>query len=288
MVNKRFLEMAGKMKNKVITNKKLSEKELEREIFSSFVDTERANDIRWTIKEKAKFDGYLIRDILKKENPLSANLSTSYAILEYLLGHENQAYNIEGEIINKIGLKKGLLGQIYLLQEKTENPGDYTISNSKLAILEYIVGNQDNAIEIRKNIVKKIGYKGCLIKDKIKDQGNPTISTNAMFGTLNCLVGFEDEAIEIRNYIANTYYPILSNNILMADAYSACNFALLEYFIGNKNEAKDIAQAYMNAEEKKKESINCMSSFGILCVAGKLKQISEERTKQYQRERNGK
>ena len=63
MVNKRFLEMAGKMKNKVITNKKLSEKELEREIFSSFVDTERANDIRWTIKEKAKFDGYLIERI---------------------------------------------------------------------------------------------------------------------------------------------------------------------------------------------------------------------------------
>ncbi|MBR9706757.1 hypothetical protein GOV14_07000 [Candidatus Pacearchaeota archaeon] len=217
---------------------------------------------------------------------LSGN--SSFAMLCYMLGHEDQARLIKKSIENKTAFEYGLLFDVI---GGTDSVGDgwnsSSRSNSSFAMLCYLLGHEDQARTIKRSIEDKIGFKDGLVRDSISYAGSDACS-NSNFAILDYAFGNKKRAKSIKNAIIekigfkkNLIRFNIKEPYLKVDTNSS--FSLLCYLLGDKSQSKEIKQTIEETFSFKNDLIrdrdfipgissNSNALYALLCIADKFKQ----------------
>ena len=286
MVNKRFLEMAGRMKNEEIVEKK---EDLENRFAPhlDFINIEKAREAKETIK-KIGFVNSLAKNATN-DYGIWTNGNATFGILSFLLGDKEDAQMIRDNIVEQIGYKRNGLGvKTALIKNGISDSEISAASNANFGILEYLIGNTSQAISIACQITNKIGIKkeNALIK-KSNNSSEVLTSANSTLGILLYLLGLQDKAEGIRERIINKIglegkfvkYGV-DNPVL--DYYSNVTFSSFSYLLGYKKEARNIKEAvtldgglYKNMLNEDRGFTLPYAALGVLYMTEKLKRIKD-------------
>ena len=287
MVNKRFLEMALKMKNEGTVLDTRGAPDI------SLMNEKEAKGIRKGIVDRIGFEGSFIKEGVGNHN-LFTNTNASFGILSYLVGEEQEALKIMCAINNEIGFEENLV------KIEKDNSVLMTNTNANWGILNYLLGYNKEATKIRDVLSEKIPFDRGFLMPKGVDFCNSFDSSyvlmtdcNATFATLDYLLGYKDEARNIKEAIVKRIK--LENGLIRESVHSSdllthsnATFGTLCHLLGEENETKKIREGIV-----KKIRFDCdlikygvnsggintysNSTLGILYVADKLKKIHEER-----------
>ena len=248
------------------------------------MDDKRASEMGALISQKRKLnESGLVTTGSVPDNYISTYANATLGILYYLTKSHGDAKRIRDSLIKEIGYKKNLLGfNTNLIKKGTKDSSVMTLTNSQFGVLEYLLGNENQAGKIKEEIITKIKFNDGMIREGI-DYPCIDLKPNIGFATLNYFLGFRERAVRMRDEIIRNYGGNYQKFIAEVDKYSVSNFATLEYLLGNENQARkireDLEEDYSESDKNISKNSYELASWGILQVAEKLKRIYEARKK---------
>ncbi|MBM3199611.1 hypothetical protein FJZ53_01650 [Candidatus Woesearchaeota archaeon] len=181
-----------------------------------------ARRIRDTIEEKIGFNGILVRVGIGNDFDAPVYSNAFYALLDYLLSDKTIARR------RRDYLQRYFNGGLI----KNVTHGNwYTIDNTSFAVLDWLLGKERRANDVKDEIMTKIGFNGSLVKQGMGFDHLHT-SDSASFAILDYLLGNEAQAVTIRKELEERIgfdNGLIKNGLgehIYADALYTCNSAL--------------------------------------------------------------
>ena len=287
MVNKKLVAMAESMKNETITEKKpfvILTPVVEEKIHFDFMDEEKAKESNTEILKRVGFQLDNMVRLSSQNHDVLAYTNSTFGQLNYLMGNKDIAKNIRNQIVKNIGFKK----DYWIIKTNLIKTGiNYNIlntqDNSEFGILEYLIGEEEKperAEKIRNAIIDKIGFDSEGLIHFDRKSKNVCSESNISFAKFSYLMGYEEMAKRIRDTIVSKAknYDEFVNQL---DFTGRPNFAILEYLLGNKENAEEIREnrvySFFDFSNAAIRSSCEISNWGVLQLAEKLRQIYEVR-----------